>query len=224
MHIHLKEAIYDQELFDTYVKKCIDCGIQKAVFLDHGNRISDKHKPVLSTKNAIDQLDKKISEFRASNLANKIKILKGIEIDYSNNSNFRNETFAILNYGKFDWIVGAIHSMKFDDYGQYLEAIIDMLNNYNINVIAHIKKTNQYNMYDNLFRKILNICNKKSILIEINMSDRSRWDDDQLYYMLELMRKHNVNYVYSSDAHKYEDIGYMIEETKEKVEKWEKAR
>ena len=99
-----------------------------------------------------------------------------------------------------------------------------MLNNYNINVIAHIKKTNQYNMYDNLFRKILNICNKKSILIEINMSDRSRWDDDQLYYMLELMRKHNVNYVYSSDAHKYEDIGYMIEETKEKVEKWEKAR
>ena len=120
MHIHLKEAIYDQELFDTYVKKCIDCGIQKAVFLDQGNRISDKHKPVLSTKNAIDQLDKKISEFRASNLANKIKILKGIEIDYSNNSNFRNETFAILNYGKFDWIVGAIHSMKFDDYGQYL--------------------------------------------------------------------------------------------------------
>ena len=224
MHIHLKEAIYNQELFDIYIKKCIDCGIKKAVFLDHGNRISNKHKPVLSTKEAIDLLDKKISEFRLSNLANKIKILKGIEIDYSNDLNFRNETFAILNYGKCYWIVGAIHSMKFDNYGAYLEAIIDMLNNYDINVIAHIKKTDQYNMYDNLFGEILDICNKRKILIEINTSDRSRWDDGQLYYMLEIMKKHNVNYVFSSDAHRFEDIGYMIKETEKKVKKWEKTR
>ena len=224
MHIHLKEAIYNQELFDMYVRKCIDCGIKKAVFLDHGNRISDKHKPILSTKEAIDQLDKKIFEFRSSNLASKIKILKGIEIDYSNDLTFRNETFNILNYGKFDWIVGAIHSMKFVDYGKYLETIIDMLNNYDINAIAHIKKTNQYNMYDNLFGEILDICNKKKILIEINTSDRSRWDDNQLCYMLKMMKKYNVNYIYSSDAHKLEDIGYMIENTEEKVQKWEKKR
>ena len=83
MHIHLKGAIYSQELFDIYVEKCIACGIKKAVFLDHGNRISNKHKPVLSTKEAIDQLDKKVSEFRKSVLASKIEILKGIEIDYS---------------------------------------------------------------------------------------------------------------------------------------------
>ncbi len=224
MHIHLKEALYNQNLFNMYVKKCIDCGIEKAVFLDHGNRISSKHEPVLSTKNAIEQLNKKISEFRLSNLSDKIEILKGIEIDYSNDLKFRNETFDILNYGKFDWIVGAIHSMKFDNYGKYLEAIIDMLNNYEINVIAHIKKTEHYNMYDNLFDEILTICNKKKILIEINTSDRSRWDDKQLYYMLEKMKKNNVNYVYSSDAHKFEDIGYMIKELKEKVEKWEKTK
>ena len=150
--------------------------------------------------------------------------MKGIEIDYSNDLTFRNETFNILNYGKFDWIVGAIHSMKFVDYGKYLEAIIDMLNNYDINAIAHIKKTNQYNMYDNLFGEILDICNKKKILIEINTSDRSRWDDNQLCYMLKMMKKYNVNYIYSSDAHKLEDIGYMIENTEEKVQKWEKKR
>lgn len=224
MHIHLKEAIYNQKLFDIYVRRCIDCGIKKTVFLDHGNRISNKHKPVLSTKEAIDQLDKKISDFRLSNLVDKIEILKGIEIDYSNNLSFRNETFNILNYGKFDWVVGAIHSIKFDDYGKYLEAIIDMLNNYDINVIAHIKKTDQYDMYDNLFKKILDICNKKGVLIEINTSDRSRWDDNQLYYMLEIMKTYNVNYVYSSDAHKFEDIGHMIEDTEEKVEKWKKTR
>lgn len=224
MHIHLKEAIYNQELFNTYVKKCIDCGIKKVVFLDHGNRISNKHKPVLSTKETIDQLDKKISEFRRSDLNDKLKILKGIEIDYSTDLNFRNQTLEILNYGKFDWIVGAIHSMSFDDYENYLEAIIDMLNNYDINVIAHIKKTNQYNIYDNLFGQILDICKKKKVLIEINTSDRSRWDDDQLYYMLKIMKSHNVKYVFSSDAHKVEDIGYMIKETEEKVKKWKKTR
>ena len=224
MHIHLKETIYNQKLFDIYVERCIACGIKKAVFLDHGNRISNKHKPVLSTKGAMDQLDKKVSEFRKSDLASKIEILKGIEIDYSDDLNFRNETFDILNYGNFDWIVGAIHSMNFDNYGNYLRTIIDMLNNYDINVIAHIKKTNQYNMYDDLFGEILDICSKKNVLIEINTSDRSRWDDGQLYYMLEIMKKYNVNYVFSSDAHKFEEIGYMIKETEEKVKKWQKTR
>ena len=114
--------------------------------------------------------------------------------------------------------------MSFDDYENYLEAIIDMLNNYDINVIAHIKKTNQYNIYDNLFGQILDICKKKKVLIEINTSDRSRWDDDQLYYMLKIMKSHNVKYVFSSDAHKVEDIGYMIKETEEKVKKWKKTR
>ena len=46
-------------------------------------------------------------------MAEKIKVIKGIEIDYSHDLNFRKETFDILNYGNFEWIVGAIHSMKF---------------------------------------------------------------------------------------------------------------
>lgn len=224
MHIHLKEAIYNQELFNKYLIKCIDTGIEKAVFLDHGNRISLKHKPVLFTKYAVEQLNERLEEFKKSEFSTKIKILKGIEIDYSNNLEFRKETFNILEYGNFEWIVGAIHSMKFDNYGQYLETILDMLNNYNINVIAHIKKSEEYKKYSNIFNKILSMCNEKNVLIEINTSDRSRWSDEQLYFMLNLMYKHNVNFVYSSDAHKCEDIGYMIKETKDKVEKWNVER
>lgn len=134
MHIHLKEAIYNQELFDKYVRRCIECGLTKVVFLDHGNRISSKHTPVLFTQNSINSFNERIYEFRKSNMAEKIKVIKGIEIDYSHDLNFRKETFDILNYGNFEWIVGAIHSMKFENYKQYLEAIIDMLNNYRINV------------------------------------------------------------------------------------------
>ena len=64
MHIHLKEAIYNQELFNKYLIKCIDTGIEKAVFLDHGNRISLKHKPVLFTKYAVEQLNERLEEFK----------------------------------------------------------------------------------------------------------------------------------------------------------------
>ena len=196
MHIHLKEAIYNQELFDKYVRRCIECGLTKVVFLDHGNRISSKHTPVLFTQNSINSFNERIYEFRKSNMAEKIKVIKGIEIDYSHDLNFRKETFDILNYGNFEWIVGAIHSMKFENYKQYLEAIIDMLN----------------------------ICHEKNILIEINTSDRSRWEENQLYYMLELMEKYGVDYVYSSDAHRYEDVGYMIKETEAMVRRWKKKR
>ena len=224
MHIHLKDAIYNQELFDLYVKKCIDCGIDSAVFLDHGNRISAKHKPVLCNKNSIDQFNEKIINFRKSDLSKKLMILRGIEIDYSNNLDFREDTFRILNYGKFEWVIGAIHSMVFDNYGQYLVTIIDMLNNYKIKVIAHIKKTDDYVKYDNLFREILNLCSLKNVIIEINTSDRSRWSKAQLYYMLDLMNEYNVKYVFASDAHKWEDIGYMIAETEEMVDQWKRKK
>ena len=224
MHIHLKEAIYNQELFDKYVRRCIECGLTKVVFLDHGNRISSKHTPVLFTQNSINSFNERIYEFRKSNMAEKIKVIKGIEIDYSHDLNFRKETFDILNYGNFEWIVGAIHSMKFENYKQYLEAIIDMLNNYRINVIAHIKKSDDYYKYTNMFVEILSICHEKNILIEINTSERSRWQENQLYYMLELMEKYGVDYVYSSDAHRYEDVGYMIKETEAMVRRWKKKR
>lgn len=224
MHIHLKNAIYDQELFEKYIQRCINCGLQRVVFLDHGNRISTKHKPVLFTQESIDQFNKKISDFKKTELSNKIEIIRGIEIDYSDDSSFRRETFNILKYGKFEWIIGAIHSLKFDNYGQYLAAIIDMLNNYDIKVIAHIKKIDDCTKYNDLFKQILNICHERKILIEINTSDRSRWDEKQLYYMLDLMEQYVVNYVFSSDAHNIEEIGYMIKETEEKVEKWKKRK
>ncbi|MDD5865302.1 MAG: PHP domain-containing protein [bacterium] len=224
MHIHLKNAIYEQNLFDQYVKRCIDIGIEKVVFLDHGNRISNKHKPVLYTKEAIDSFNNKISIYRNSDKSVKLTIIKGIEIDYSNNLDFRNETLNIIQYGQFEWIIGAIHSIKFDNLGQYLKSILDMLDNYPITAIAHIKMDKDYKLYQDLFIDILNKCHEKNVLIEINTSNRARWSDEQLYYMLELMRKYKVDFVYSSDAHSVDDVGYMIRETSEKVEKWKKRK
>lgn len=221
MHIHLKEGIKDKEVFKQYIKKCIEMKVKRVVFLDHGNRISQKHTPVLYSKKTIEEFNKMISNFDQNE---KFSIIKGIEIDYSTDLNFRKQTFKILNYGNFEWIIGAIHSMKFETLQGYLESVIDMLKNYNINAVAHLKLDNTYKKYENLLIRILKLCFEKGVFIEINTSDRSRWTDEQLYYMLELMNKNKVNYVYSSDAHCSEEIGYMINETMEKVLKWNKNK
>jgi len=220
MHIHLKEGINSQKIFDKYIEKCILMNLKRVVFLDHGNRISPKHSSLLSLKENIDKFNNKIDSFNQSEKSNILQVIKGIEIDYSPNLYFREETKKILGYGNFEWIVGAIHSLKFNSLDEYLMTIIDMINNYNINVIAHLKLDDSYKEYENLLIVILTLCVDKNISIEINTSDRSRWSDEQLFYMLELMNKHKVNYVFSSDAHRINEIGYMIEETKKKVNVW----
>lgn len=220
MHIHLKDGIYDNCIFKDYINKCIQIGLKKVVFLDHGNRISTKHKAVLCSKESIDKFYDTINSYCNKNL----EIISGIEIDYSANLNFRKETEKILDYGKFSWIVGAIHSLKFDSLEGYLRAVIDMLNNYKINAIAHLKLDDTYKDYEQLIISILELCYIKNIYLEINTSDRSRWKDDQLYFMLNLMNKYKINYVFSSDAHRPEDIGHLIEETMEKVKKWQKKK
>lgn len=220
MHVHLKEGIYNQNIFNEYVKRCIELGIEKVVFLDHGNRISLKHKPVLNTKDSINLLIEKVKSYNNKNLI----IYYGIEIDYSTNNDFRNETFKILNYGNFEWVVGAIHSMKFESLKQYLECVLDMINNYDINVIAHLMPSNEYAKYEYLLIDILKICHNKNIAIEINTSKRSLWSDELLYYFLDLLEKYKVNYVFGSDAHQIAEIGQGIKEAQEKVLLWKKRK
>ena len=222
MHIHLKNGINNQDVFNQYIEKCIEMKITKAVFLDHGNRISPKHTAVLCSKEAIDIFNNRVYIFNDLNKSRSLKILRGIEIDYSTDIDFRTETFKILDYGNFEWIIGAIHNMKFETLKGYLESVIDMLNNYTINAIAHLKLDDTYNQYEELLTKILKLCSSKNVFIEINTSDRSRWNDEQLNYMMNLINEYNVNYVFSSDAHKIDEIGYMIDETMKKVMKWKK--
>ncbi len=223
MHIHLKNAIFSQEEFNGYVNKCKDCNLDRVVFLDHSNRISPKHKPVLNNPYAIDQLGEKINNYRLINKED-IDILKGIEIDYSKDLIFRDETYKILDYGNFEWVAGAIHSMKFEDETDYFRCILDLLDNYKINAVAHMRLKEDYKLYLNIIKDVLRKCYKNDVALEINTSDRSRWNDEQLYFMLGLMEQYDVGYVFGSDAHKVDDIGYMINEVDQKVREWKKKR
>ena len=222
MHIHIKNGIYVQKIFDDYVKKCIDMDLKKVVFLDHGNRVSTKHREVLSSKESILAFDQMINKFRRE--SSNLTILKGIEIDYSNDINFRRKTLEILNLGKFEWVVGAIHSLKFNNTSDYLNAVIDMINNYKIHCVAHIKLEEDYHLYMDLLKYICKLCSSKNIFIEINTSDRSIWTDEQMIDMINLFDEFNVQTCFSSDAHCVDEIGYKIKETKRKILQWQKEK
>ena len=44
-------------------------------------------------------------------------------------------------------------------------------------------------------------------MMEINTSDRSIWNIEQLNYMLDLFKKYDIKYTIGSDAHKVEELG-----------------
>ena len=56
-------------------------------------------------------------------------------------------------------------------------------------------------------------------MFDINTSDRSRWNIQQLEYMLNLFKKYGTRYTVGSDAHNIDEIGYHIKEEYIKINK-----
>lgn len=93
MHIHVKYALEDQKEFDKIINYGVSLGISEFVLLEHGFRISEKKNPILVNHEMAKVLKENVE--RLNLLYPNLVILSGIEIDYSNNFEFRNNT---LNY------------------------------------------------------------------------------------------------------------------------------
>jgi len=215
MHIHIRDGINNLEELKKFIERGISKKIKKFLLVEHGNRISEKHIGYLTSNKQIDDFKDSITKIQ--NIYKDIKILKGIEIDYSIEPSFRKDTLNILKYGDFDLVIGSIHSYQFTDGLDYFKYIIDMINNYPIDIIGHIILRDNWEEYKDILKKIIILCSKKNIKIEINTSDRSRWNNEQLSFMLNEMNKYGVMYSFGSDAHSSEEVGYRIEETYERV-------
>lgn len=207
MHIHVRDGLENPDVFHKMIEYGVSIGIEEFLFLEHGFRISEKHTPILVDEKTAEKLKNKVKYLNTA--YPKIKVWSGIEIDYSKNKDFRNRTLKYIENNKFDFVIGAIHSLKLDS-DEYYTAIIDMINSYPINIVAHIKMYDNYQS-QNLIHQIMQLCAIKDIYIEINTSDRSIWDIYQLNFMLSLMKKYGVNYTIGSDAHCLEEIGYNFQ-------------
>ena len=217
MHIHLKSGVTDIDIMREYIEKCRELNIKKVLFLDHGNRMSAKHKPVLNNpeviKKFLDNIKKVKEEYKD------IDIQSGIESDFSYDDKFRERELVNITKSGVDLIIGSVHGMSKADYKDYLQANLDMVKTYPINIMGHLKLKKEYEEYKNLIEEIVKVASQKNIMVEINTSERSRWNLKQLEYMLNLFKIYETKYTIGSDAHKIEEIGYHVQEMYVKIDK-----
>ena len=217
MHIHLKTGVTDISIMKKYIEKCRELGINKVLFLDHGNRISKKHTPVLNEPQVIKNFFNNINIVQKENPDMEINV--GIESDFSYDKEFKEKEMKIITSYPFDYVIGSVHGMEKSDYIDYLQANIDMLETYKIDIIGHLKLRKEYDKYKDIIEKIVKIATDKNVKFDINTSDRSRWNIQQLEYMLSLFKKYGTQYTIGSDAHCVEEIGYNIKEEYVKIDK-----
>ena len=127
LHIHIRDIINKINSFDEYINEECKNGVDKICFLEHGDRISEKHHGYLVDDESANVL-KKIVENAKSKYPN-LDIYNGIELDYSMDTDFRNRTLDYLEKNNFDIVIGSIHCYKFNDGKDYFNSIIDMVNN-----------------------------------------------------------------------------------------------
>lgn len=217
MHIHLKSGITDIRIMRKYLEKFKELNIDRVLFLDHGNRISPNHTPVLNDAETVKKFFENIKIVRAE--YPEIEINIGIESDFSYDNDFKEKEFKILSSFPFDYIIGSVHGMGKAEYKDYLQANIDMLNTYPLNILGHLKLRKEYEKYKEMIEEIVKIATEKNIKFDVNTSDRSRWNLQQLEYMLDLFKKYGTKYTIGSDAHCIEEIGYHVNEEYIKINK-----
>ena len=198
MHIHLKTGVTDISIMKKYIEKCRKLGINKVLFLDHGNRISKKHTPVLNEPQVIKNFFNNINIVQKENPDMEINV--GIESDFSYDKEFKEKEMKIITSYPFDYVIGSVHGMEKSDYIDYLQANIDMLETYKIDIIGHLKLRKEYDKYKDIIEKIVKIATDKNVKFDINTSDRSRWNIQQLEYMLNLFKKYGTQYTIGSDC------------------------
>ena len=217
MHIHLKSGVKDISIMRKYIEKCKELDINRVLFLDHGNRILANHIPVLDNQDIINKFLDNIKILRKE--YPEIEINAGIESDFSYDEEFRKKELDLIQNSNFDMIIGSVHGMAKSEYKDYLQANIDMLNTYPINILGHLKLRKEYEEYKKTIEEIVKLATNKGVKFDLNTSDRSRWNLRQLEFMLGLFKKYGTKYTVGSDAHCIEEIGYGIKDTYIKINK-----
>lgn len=217
MHIHARNAIDDYSKIKLYIERCIGLGLNKVLLVDHGPRLSKHHSAKLDTPEKIFKFKENIE--RARKEYPNLQIFYGIELDFSYDKEFNDNNNKLTDVG-FDYVISAVHHYRFTNGRDYLKAVIQMIDTCRFDIIGHMLLKYDWKDCLDLIDIVLDKVKEKEIIIEINTSDRSRWGDDALEYMLEKMNEYGIAYTIASDAHSVEEVGYMIKETTEKVEKF----
>ncbi|MGL4392007.1 MAG: histidinol-phosphatase HisJ family protein [Fusobacteriaceae bacterium] len=253
-HMHLEYGPLSKEYVLEFVKVARERGIKKIQILDHTHRfkefspIYDELKKIPEQKNwlemkkldSVEDFINLMEEIKKMDL-NGVEVLYGLEVCYSP----ANEDFLrnLLNNYKFDFLVGAVHSIngilydmnfskkilwdKFnvdDIYRDYYEIIFKLVKSGIFSQLAHpdtIKMFNYYPSYDltKTYEELAKLLKKYNVKAENNTGCHYRYGHKDIGLsdeLLKIFKNSEVQIITASDAHHPKDVGSFIREANEK--------
>ena len=208
MHIHPRPYCFSIDVMCRYVNLCMELGIVKIGFVEHGRRVSKIHQGVLNNENDMLKFVKCLSTVKAQKKYNDIEIKCGIEIDYSSDPNFVLDMLQqSAKVEGLDYIIGSVHGFDRKSYKEYIFAVLDLISNYKIDVLGHFRLSEDIDNYWNEIFQILDILQNKQIKLELNKAKRYNCGNIELKkQFLTAALTRNISFSFGSDAHSYTEL------------------
>lgn len=206
LHIHPRPDCFDLPTILDYALTAYEKGLTTIGLLEHGIRISDRHKGVL---NCVDDIEKFVMVCNQASNNVSIEIGVGIEIDYfpniSNNIEYK-KYIEDISKSNIDYIVGSVHGYDTKSVADYLSATLDLVDNYPISILGHFHINNINDFDEKKFDIILQVMKEKNIAYEINTADRYSMQLEIFKLIMKKIKSHSIPVVYGSDSHSLLDL------------------
>lgn len=208
IHIHPRPDCFSIDVLCHYVDLCIELGINKVGFVEHGRRILKNHQGVLNNKNDILSFAQIIETIKNKKKYQTLEIKCGIEIDYSTDSLFVEDMLReCAKVRGLDYIIGSVHGFSKKPYGEYINAVLNLISNYKIDVLGHFLLSEDIVNYWDEIKHMLDILHSKQIALELNKAERYDCKNPNLKKsFLHKVLLRDVMLVFGSDAHSYSEL------------------
>lgn len=238
-HMH-PNLLKKPEQADLFINRAIELGFGEICFTDHMpfSVTGDEHDRIPFGK--VSEYCEKVKE-KSNEYKDRIIIKIGIEIDYY--PSCIREIEQVLNDGSFDYVIGSSHlnikgfNIPFEKTTRTEFARL-VLENYNnaimsgyFDAISHldvyrwvfseyplIEDNYSYKLNLDIIEEIFKNLEKTGVMLEINASPLYKGFDKLGAYpedeILDLSKRYNIKYIYGSDAHNYDKVGYGYDNLK----------
>lgn len=240
MHPNILKKPYQA---DEFIARAIELGFDTICFTDHMpfTLTGDEHDriPFGRVGEYCSAVREKADEYKSS-----IHIKTGIEIDY--HPKYSDEIEQILGEGKFDYVIGSSH-MNIVGFKIPMDKITRtefagiVLNNYlsaaksgYFDAISHLDVYRwvfyEYTFSDSEFdltacsdiiEEIFEYLEKSGVMLELNAAPLYKKFDSLGFYpefrILNMSKKYKIKYIYGSDAHTADKVGFGYNEIMEEL-------
>ena len=257
--MHLEYGDLSKEYVLEFINEAHKKGIDEIQILDHTHRFIEFEKmyePLKKYEVQKKWLENKQMKFKdhlsdyvslmeeIKKMDLPVKVKYGLEVCYTPES--REFIKEVLKPYKFDFLVGAIHSidgilydMNFskellwdkynvdDIYKRYYELVIDMIDSHIFSQVAHpdtIKLFNYYPSYNlkGTYNELCRHIKDANMKAENNTGCHYRYNHNDVGLSDELLKifiDNDIDIITASDAHHPKDVGSFIKEAQEKINK-----